>query len=145
MKKTLTSSGSKDYQRADSQDRSLEYKMYHRNLGPSLIAADIDLIEWRFVDGKMKAVAVCEITRVDGDIPVTRKYLSAILQRYRVRDLQARMVCKVAEQLSTNAYIILYRQDCKEFWVYNLSQNKGWWYLNDKKYKSWLEGVGQNE
>lgn len=143
MEKQKTSSGAKAYQRADREDRSLEYRSYHRTLASDLLASDVDLVEWRFIDGILKAVAVCEITRVDRGIAVNRPYLTSILKRYTERDIQAKMIRKVAASLETNAYIILYRQGCEEFWVYNLSAMKGWWYLTQEKYENWLEGVGR--
>lgn len=143
MYKTLTATGVKAHQRMDTEGRSLEYRMWHRTLAGDLLAADIDLVEWGFVNGILKAVAVCKITRVDSDVPVTHNYPRSIMKRYTERDLQARVIRTVARELSTNAYIILYRQGCEEFWVYNLSQMKGWWHLTREKYEQWLEGVGR--
>lgn len=143
MHKTRTESGAKDYQRNDHEDRGYEYKRFHRTLRKDLIASDVDLIEWRFINGSLKAVAVCEITRVDANITVSKNYLAAIIKRYEERDLQAKMIRKVAANLETNAYIILYQEGCREFWVYNLSQMKGWWHVTKEKYIKWLEGVGR--
>jgi len=44
----------------------------------------------------------------------------------------------VAEALGTRAYIVLFREDCSEFWVYNLSDNQGWYYFNPRGMESFL-------
>lgn len=130
MDKLLTKSGSKAMQRMDNEWRARPYSEWHRSLGRSYYSSDIDSIEWRFVDGELKAVGVMEITRVDNGIFVNDKYLSSILDRFTNRDLQSRTALKVSKALETNTYIILFRENCKEFWIYNLTSKKGWIHLN---------------
>ena len=53
--------------------------------------------------------------------------------------MQARATVKVAVALKTNAYIVLFRDDCSEFWVYNLSQRSGWSYYRPKEMENFLK------
>ena len=131
MDKILTTTGSKAMQRSDNEWRSRPYSEWHRKLGRSYYSSDVDSIEWRFVDGELKAVGVMEITRVDDGITVGEKYLSSILDRFINRDLQSKTATRVAEVLNTKVYIILFRENCKEFWLYNLTDRKGWTHLNE--------------
>jgi len=127
MEKKLTKSHAKAYQRSNDEEwRIKPYSDWHRTLDRNLYMLDVDFIEWRFKKGELVAVGVMEITRVDMDKEVTGKYLDSILHRYKIRDMQASASRKVASALNTNAYIVLFRYDCSEFWVYNLSNYTGW-------------------
>jgi len=63
---------------------------------------------------------------------------SSILRRYE-RDLQGRVARKVAEMLKTRAYVVLFREGCSEFWVYDLSFNRGWAYFDAHGMESFLK------
>ena len=138
MEKKTTSSGAKAYQRTDTEWRIKPYSDWHRTLSKDLLMLDVDFIEWRYRNGELVAVGVMEVTRVDRGKEVTRRYLDAIIKRFTRRDLQARAARKVAEALGTRAYIVLFREDCSEFWVYNLSDNQGWHYFNPRGMESFL-------
>jgi hypothetical protein len=125
MNKTTTRSGGKAYQRTDTENRALAYSNFHRTLDRSLLATDVDFIEWRYRDGELVPVGVIEVTRVDKGVFVTETYLKAILYRFEHRDMQAKAARKVAEALGTKAYIVLFREDCSEFWVYCLTTRQG--------------------
>ncbi len=133
MEKRITDSGAKAYQRTDTEWRIKPYSDWHRTLDRSLLMVDIDFIEWRYRNGKLVAVGVMEVTRVDIGVNVTPGYLNAIIQRFENRDLQARIVRKVAAALATKAYIILFREDCSEFWFYNLTERRGWMHYNPQQ------------
>ena len=126
MEKKVTPSGAKAYQRTDAEWRIKPYSDWHRTLASNLLMLDVDFIEWRYRDGELAPVGVMEVTRVDRGRTVDQRYTDAILQRFEQRDLQARAARKVAEALKTKAYIVLFRQDCSEFWVYNLTDRVGW-------------------
>jgi len=126
MEKKVTPSGAKAYQRSDAEWRIKPYSDWHRTLSSRLLMLDVDFIEWRYRNGELTPVGVMEVTRVDRGRTVDRHYTDAILQRFEQRDLQARAARKVAEALKTKAYIVLFRQDCSEFWVYNLTDHAGW-------------------
>lgn len=129
MKKKLTESGAKAYQRNDNENRIKQYSDWHRTLDKDLLMLDVDFIEWSIKNGELIPVGVMEVTRVDKGKEVNQQYLDAITSRYEERDLQARATTHVARKLNTKAWIILFREGCEEFWVYNLSNNRGWWHL----------------
>jgi hypothetical protein len=141
MKKSVTASGSKAYQRLDSENRARQYSDWHRTLDRRLLMLDVDFIEWRIRQGELVPVGVMEITRVDQGKPVAAAYLEAIINRFEERDLQARAARQVAAALGTKAYIVLYREGCTEFWVYNLSDRKGWRHFNAQQMEDFLKGL----
>ena len=116
-----TDKGVKEQQRSDDEDRTLEFRKWHRELEGYLATVDIDMIEWR--DGK--PAALLEITRVDGGIYVTGNYLASIINRFRTQ-LQGKAARVVAEALGCKAYIVLYRQGLTQFWLYNWTDDCGW-------------------
>jgi len=141
MDKKVTDSGSKAHQREDSEWRAKQYSDWHRTLDKALMMMDVDYIEWRFREGELTPVGVMEVTRVDGGKEVSEGYLDAIVKRYEARDLQARATRKVAEALGVKAYIVLFRYNCREFWVYNLSERTGWNYYNHKQMEAFLASL----
>jgi len=102
---------------------------------------DVDFIEWRYRNGDWVPVGVMEVTRVDAGRHVGEAYLNAIIQRYEQRDLQARAARKVAAALGTKAYIVLFRADCSEFWVYNLTDRGKWLYLRPDAMERFLKDL----
>ena len=138
IEKKSTASGSKAYQRSDTEWRIKPYSDWHRTLDKSLLMLDVDFIEWRIRDGELVAVGVMEVTRVDNGITVTQAYLDAIISRFESRDLQAQAARKVAEALGTNAYIVLFREDCSEFWVYSFNHTK-WAYFTPEQMERFLK------
>jgi len=145
MYKKTTSSGAKAYQRTDKTDRSLAYRNWHRTLNKRLYAIDIDLVEIMFDKDGVKPVAITEITMVDSDAKVTESYLERILHRYKVRDFQAKASTRIAELLGVDAYIVLYRENCNEFWTYNLSYNGRWIKRNAILMEAFLFSLRKNE
>lgn len=141
MRKKRTDSGAKAYQRSDSEWRAKPYSDWHRTLNRRLLMSDVDFIEWRYRDGGLVAVGVMEVTRVDAGRRVTRGYLGAIIRRFEQRDFQARVARKVANALGTKAYIVLFREDCSEFWVYNLTDHEGWVYFDEAGMEQFLENL----
>ena len=144
MDKKVTVSGAKSYQRQDIEDRSKEFRNFHRTLHKSLYATDLDLIEWRYINGVLTPVAVLEITRVDQGREVNEQYTSAILSRYEERDMQALATRTAASLMGVKAWIVLYRQGCTEFWIYNLTNNDNRWYHYDSdRLEKWLQLLGE--
>jgi len=139
MEKKRTETGAKAYQRTDAEWRIKPYSDWHRTLSKDLLMVDVDFIEWRYKDGELVPVGVMEVTRVDAGRKVNQHYLDAIIQRYELRDLQALAARHVATALRTKAYIILFREDCSEFWVYNLTNRRGWWHLNPTQMQEFLQ------
>jgi hypothetical protein len=139
MEKKVTPSGAKAYQRTDAEWRIKPYSDWHRTLSSRLLMLDVDFIEWRYRNGELIPVGVMEVTRVDRGRTVDQRYTDAILQRFEQRDLQARAARKVAEALKTKAYIVLFRQDCSEFWVYNLTDRAGWAHYTSPQMAEFLQ------
>jgi hypothetical protein len=139
MEKKRTETGAKAYQRADAEWRIKPYSDWHRTLAKDLLMLDVDFIEWRYRDGDFVPVGVMEVTRVDLGKEVNQRYLDQIIERYEQRDLQGIAARKVAAALQTKAYIILFREDCSEFWVYNLTNSRGWWHLDPEKMEAFLK------
>jgi len=141
MKKKLTESGAKDYQRNDSENRSEDFRKMHRNLDRKLYATDIDLVEMRIINGELTAVGTLEITRIDNDKKVSKRYLESILKRYE-RDFQKKMACYLAEKLGVKAWIVLYKEDLSQFWIYCLSNDDNRWYYYDvERFEKWLKNL----
>lgn len=138
MQKKFTPSGAKAYQRSDTEWRIKPYSDWHRTLDRRLLMLDVDFVEWRYRGNDLVAVGVMEVTRVDKGKVVSSAYLNAIIQRFEERDLQARAARKVAAALKTKAYIVLFREDCSEFWIYNLTDRQGWNYYGAEGMEQFL-------
>jgi len=138
MNKKTLKDGQKAYQRSDKENRVQPYLDWHRNL-KGLYMLDVDSIEWRFKKGIMTPVAVIEITRVDNDKIVTRKYLDAIIERFFKRDMQGKATLHVANALSCPAFITLFKEDCSMFYVYNLTDAEYWVKYTPAEYTGFLE------
>ena len=144
MEKKLTDSGAKSYQRGDMEDRSKEFRDFHRSLDKTLYATDLDLIEWRYINGVLTPVGVLEITRVDQGKQVNDQYKSEILKRYDKRDMQGLATRTAASLLGVKAWIVLYRKGCSEFWIYSLTDNDQRWYHYDRdRLERWLLSLGE--
>jgi hypothetical protein len=135
------SDGTKDRQQPrEPKGSDWEYQDWHRRLrqayNVAAYAADVDLIEWRLRGGVFVPVALTEISRVPNRyqggelVSLPDEYRAAVLERYNSRDLQGHSSRTVARALGIHAYIVLYREDCSEFWIYNLTRGTGWVHLN---------------
>ncbi|EFM09528.1 hypothetical protein PaecuDRAFT_3575 [Paenibacillus curdlanolyticus YK9] len=141
MEKKLTESKAKAHQRSDQEDRALGYKNWHRGLKRNLYMLDVDSIEWRVRDGELIPVGVMEITRTDSDQQIGTAYLDKIIERFEIRDFQGKIAKRLASILGVKAYIVLYKYDCSEFFVYNLSDNGPWNKFDPKGMESFLESL----
>src|SRR5262245_1147423 len=147
LARAVTPEGVKAHQRSgDAEDRALPYRNYRRTFaercattGSGLHVNDIDQLEWRMIDGRPVPVAVFELTCLDRTVTVVRpQYLAAILDRMQLRDPQAALACEVARRCGVEAWVIAWRIDCSEFWIFNLSINAGWWHLTAPEYRRWI-------
>jgi hypothetical protein len=123
---------------AGNEDRAKPYRDWHREQNAALLAMDIDQIELRYKHGKLYPVALIEITRLDGDAAITDRYLQAVLARFRERDLQGTVIRNVAKCLHVPAFLVLFRQNCREFWVYRLTGQDGWQHKTEAEYAAFL-------
>jgi hypothetical protein len=141
LEKKTTESGAKAHQRQDTENRVLPYSLWHRTLHKSLYMLDVDFVEWRFKYGKMIPVGVMEVTRVDNGKTVDSHYCAEILERYDERDFQGRATRIISNALGTKSYIVLFREDCSEFWVFNLTDNAGWAHYNPSEMEAFLKSL----
>lgn len=125
------------------EDRAAAYRDWHRTIGGRFLASDVDLIEWRALDGKLVPVGVFELTRVDSDQAVGFGYLQAIIDRIKERDWQWSMAKTVAEALGTEAYIVVFRKDLSEFWAFSDRELQGRWvhYRSMEVFAEFLRGL----
>lgn len=115
------------------------YSDWHRTLDRSLIALDVDFVEWRIINGVLMPVAVIEITRAKRGLMMDDDYLNIVLRRFEERTIQARTARYIAAALKVKAYIVLFLEDCSWFWVYNLSDKCGWYSLTPAQYEDFLK------
>ncbi|PKN12747.1 MAG: hypothetical protein CVU69_05130 [Deltaproteobacteria bacterium HGW-Deltaproteobacteria-4] len=139
LEKIINDQGSKSVQRSDKGhvDRSENYLKWHREQGRELYMQDIDCIEYKFINGEVVPLSVNEITMVESGIAVTTNYLNAIVDRFN-RDAQYKVITSIAKILGVEARVVLYREDCTEFWLYNLTKKKGWLERTPEQMKDWL-------
>lgn len=144
-----TPSGSKAYQRKDNEDRGRAYRDWHRRLAHTLLATDVDSVEWRYIGNELRAVAVIETTRVDSGRVVDEGYLRNIIERFDNRSIQGDAARAVAAALGVPAYLVLFRQDCSEFWLYKLSRPAAerkpweWRHLSAQQMETFITRLGR--
>ncbi len=121
------------------EDRNAPYRRWRYTLGKGIWAMDIDQVEWRRDrNGEPYPVATIELTRVDRDDEKPDAYFQKILDRFGERDYQAQHVKHVAAALGVHCYIVAFRHDLTEFWVYNLSAGRGWRHWGPEQYAGFL-------
>ncbi len=131
--------GTKGKQRKDREDRAAGYREWRQAFGGGCYVEDVDQVEWRKgVSGELCPVATLELTRLDGNRNPPATYLQNILARFGERDFQATHSRHVAGALGVSCFVVLFRWDLSEFWIYNLSEKRGWWHLTQDRYMRWL-------
>lgn len=136
-----TTDDHKGRQTVSDRDKTASYRRWRWNFGNGCYASDVDMVEWRMVDGRPTPVAVLELTELPGNRTPPPSYLDAILQRYVERDGQAAFIRQVANLLHCPAVIVLFRWDLSEFWTYNLSAPSGWRHRSRDEYERTLRGL----
>jgi len=130
----------KGKQRSQDIDRIADYRKWRWGIGNGCYVCDIDHLEYRITGNKIIPVALLELTRVDGNIKLPDTYLSGVLDRFKKRDAQSKLITYVAELLSCKVWIVLFRHDLSEFWLYNLSSDRGWYKsLSLSQYTNWIK------
>lgn len=151
--KKKTAEGTKARQRNDTEDRSLIYRDWRREVGKTekdgryrktAYTSDLDQVEYIFVKNEPIPIAIFELTRYDfdeydGPNHSWAKYRSAILDRYFLRDAQGRFIQTVARKMEVPAFIVLFRHDLEAFWIFDLMHRDAVWVRKDaEQYKEWL-------
>lgn len=123
----LTEVGTKAVQRPDKIINAWFFYRWHSMLGKQYPALDVDLVEWRYDELGLYPAAVVEITSVGNSIPTESidRYLEKIIERYH-RNLQGRTLFLTSQALKCEPYIILFRLNLKQFWVYNWRYKENW-------------------
>jgi len=136
----MTGNAVKGKQRSDNEDRIASYRSFRFSFGViGSYVSDIDHLEYGIIDGIVTPYAILELTRIDGDIPIRGGYLSKILERFTKRDAQKRFITTIGNSLGVNVYIVAFRHDITEFWLYNLSRGRGWKMVNRDGYIDWIK------
>ena len=141
---------SKKRNREDIEDRCIAYRDARWGLGlrdddnqstPPRCVQDIDQLEYTVVDGEIVYVAILEITRRDKHPTIKnppKSYFESILARYD-KDFQGRCAVQTAKVLGCEAFCVVFDEDMKRLWVYNLSQGFGFnKELSREQYFKWL-------
>jgi hypothetical protein len=124
-----------------SEDRTAPYRTFRRTFGGPCVT-DFDQIEWRKDgSGVWIPVALLELTRIDGGRRIPDSYLAAILKRILIRDPQGELAKLAAGRLGCKAWMVPFRHDLGEFWVYNLTDGRGWWHMNATGYQDWIRNL----
>lgn len=131
----------KAVQVADERAEGLdEYKRWRIALGVGAVW-DVDQVEWRWVDGDLRPVAVIELTTVApgfvfADADHTHRYLAKVVERYDKG--QGQNALTVADGLNVNAWVVLWMPEMRTFFRYCLSFPTQWERLAIYEYKRWL-------
>ena len=130
----------KHHRRNDTEDRAVPYRLWRwDHCDDGMYVMDIDHIEYRYIDNKITPVACLELTLTD-DEDVGDGYLSAIIQRYK-RDSQRELAVFVANKLGCKAWIVLFNRNISKLWVYNLTDDRGWWKLTPEGYEERINNL----
>jgi len=126
----------------DIENRNSEFSDWHRTaLSRKCYTQDLDYVQYRIINGKRTYVGVFEVTKADEDQNVSYYYLNAIRKRYNKLGGQGETAKDVAAALKCQAYNILFRKGCKEFWVRNLVNDRGWVTLTPEMLIDFIENL----
>lgn len=146
MYKRLNPNGTKAIQKRYGDIRMRPYREFHSGLGRGYYMQDLDSVEYRYEDGKLRIAALIEITRADNGKTVDEHYLDGILERFRLRDSQGSVVVEMADRLGVPAFVVLFKEDVSCFWVFCLADplsqwvgNEGWVEMEPDQYAHFLE------
>ena len=112
-----------------------EYYRWRRKLG--VCAMDVDQVEWRYIDNIPFVAAILEVTEDHMPGGSDEHYRASILRRYD-SELQGIQTKRLAQALSVDAYIVLWRSGLKVFWVYNFTRRIGWNEMDLEGYEKFL-------
>lgn len=135
----------KGKQRKDREDRMAAYREWRHDLGDGMFCADVDQVEWRVKAGQLVPVATIELSRLDGEMLYPEKYLEATLRkrwpRTGERSFQRQHSEYVARRLGVPCFFVIVKWDLTTFWIYNLTNDEGWWTVDQEDYIKWLRSL----
>lgn len=134
--------------RADREDRCAGYRDWRLGFGDGCYVADVDQVEWRIRGGVLVPVATLELTRLDGEMLHPKAYLAGTLRRRfppegsseanKGHGFQTHHAVNVAKKLGVPCFVVIFKWDLTHFWVYNLSDRRGWWEMDKERYERWI-------
>lgn len=137
---TRNSNGVKALQRMDTEDRTIAYRNWRREISSAPYCNDIDQVEWVInSENWIIPVALLELTRVDSST-ANPNYFNAILKRFREQG-QGSFAEAMGRMLNCDAYIVAYAADLSHMHLYNLSQGCGWNRFSQTQYRQWIQGL----
>lgn len=142
----LSETGSKDRQNSDEQleaaHKALQaYYKRRRKFPRKLYTTDVDMIEWRAIDGKLTPIALLELSHSEEfPLPVSYPpYLDSILERYYVTGAQAEFATHVARAIHCPAYLVVFRLDMTVFMVHELGDQQNPWHaMTSAEYRRFI-------
>jgi hypothetical protein len=118
------------------------YREWHRTLGRSALAFDVDFVEVRARDGELLPVAIIETTSVrDAALLDDGEYVGQILKRLRSGG-QMRVLRRLAHAVGARCYVVIYDWRLTAFGVWDedrefLSR------FDEAGYREWLLSLGR--
>ena len=130
----------------EDEDRTGVYREWRFGFGGGMYVLDVDQIEWRKSPrGTIEPVVLIELKRFDTNAPVETRWLDKTLRNVE-RRFQGEACRRVAAALGVPAWLVVFRHDLTGFWVYNLTDRRGWFPADDDghgfseyQYRAWLE------
>lgn len=134
----MEASGGKAIQREVWEDRARAHNEWRRGQGFGC-TCDIDLVEWTRWRGRLEPVMVLELTLVPGELEVPQSYFGNISWRFR-HQAQGQMAREIARRLGVPVYIVAFRANQREFWIYEgLDLPLGRWRAyTEPEYAEWI-------
>jgi len=127
--------------RNDIEDRAQAYRDWRWEQGFGG-ATDVDLVEWDMKCDPPRPLGIFELTRQDilpnqPNLPPDT-YLQKIVDRFGEQK-QGQVARLIAAALGVKVWIVVFREKMDLFWVYNWSDNRGWWkMMSTETYRHWL-------
>lgn len=123
------------------QDLAMPYRDWRWKVlqDRKVYVSDIDHIEYRFKDGNPDPIPVAclELTHTRYE-KAPDALMSKIIERYN-REGQRKFVCHVAKKLGCKAWIVIFNPSVTGFWIFNLTDDRGWWELDSPQMQAWIQ------
>jgi hypothetical protein len=100
---------------------------------------DMDAVELRHRDGAPVPVAVTELSRIDGALPLPDSYLRAVETRFFGRDAQGGLIRLLADRLGVPAFLVLFGKELTAFYILHLDRRTWSRQLSEAEYCRWQE------
>lgn len=140
LEKKRNQVGQKSFQRgSDREDRTLVYRDWLRTIETDGFFLDIDMVKFRFHEGKLFPVAITELTRCDSE-DCSEAYRNAIIQRIFQRDAQGEAITSVGNGLGIPIYLVLFPLNVGWLWVFSW-RRKEWRRFTPEAWAAFLKNL----